>query len=461
LSNLVLLVEDEALLARNIKTYLERREYEVAIAGTLRQGRQLYDELKPDAMLIDQNLPDGSGMDLIRRIRKTDRDTKLVMVTAHGSIETAVEAMKCGADDFLTKPVGLDVIALLLEKLVAKTQLESSLSYFKIKEERRSGLDRILGECPPIGQLKERIRMILAAEHAACSKRGLPPVLILGETGTGKELIARALHFDGVRREHPFVEVNCAALPEQLVESELFGHERGAFTDARERKAGLFQAADGGTLFLDEVGELTLAAQAKVLKAIEERMIRPVGGLRDRRVDVRVVAATNASLEEKVRQNEFRSDLFYRLNTITVHSPPLRQRGADILVLARTFLKEFGARYGRAELALTTGAERALLDHSWPGNVRELRNVIEQACMLTTGDSIAAGDLSLREPAPIRAADGAPAPSQGATLGEVERDLITDALRRTHGNVSQAARTLGVSRDTLRYRMEKYDLRPL
>jgi len=459
LSSLILLVEDEALLARNIKTYLERREYEVEIAGTLRQARQLYDELKPDAMLIDQNLPDGSGMDLIRRIRKTDRDTKLVMVTAHGSIETAVEAMKCGADDFLTKPVGLDVIALLLEKLVAKTQLESSLSYFRTKEERRSGLDRILGDCPAIRQLKERIGMILAAERAACGKQGLPPVLILGETGTGKELIARALHFDGARRERPFVEVNCAALPEQLVESELFGHERGAFTDARERKAGLFQAADGGTLFLDEVGELTLAAQAKVLKAIEERVVRPVGGLRDRRVDVRVVAATNASLEDKVRQNEFRSDLFYRLNAITVYSPPLRQRGTDILMLARALLKEFGARYSRGELQLTAGAEQALIDHSWPGNVRELRNVIEQACMLTTDSRIEADDLSLREPAPIRPADGAPAPLQGTTLGEIERELIASALQRTHGNVTQASRALGVSRDTLRYRMEKFGIR--
>jgi two-component system response regulator AtoC len=458
LRSLVLIVEDEALLARNVKTYLERREYEVAVTGTVRGALSLYAELQPDAILIDQNLPDGLGMDLIRKIRSSDRTTKLVMVTAHGSVETAVEAMKCGADDYLTKPVSLHEIALLLEKLVAQTRLESSLSYFRTKEQRRSGLDRILGNSAAIQEVKARIGMILDAERAASGKAPGPPVLILGETGTGKELVARALHFDGPRRDRPFVEVNCAALPEQLVESELFGHERGAFTDARERKIGLFQAADGGTLFLDEVGELTLQAQAKLLKAIEDRVIRPVGGLRDRRVDVRVVAATNASLEDKVRQNEFRSDLFYRLNTISISSPPLRSRGADVLLLADTFLIEFRSRYGRGDLEFSKTAKAALLDHSWPGNVRELRNVIEQACLLTAGNSVQSSDLSLREPALIQSADGS-APAHNATLTDVERELITNALRQAHGNVTLAARALGVSRDTLRYRMDKYALR--
>jgi transcriptional regulator with PAS, ATPase and Fis domain len=271
-------------------------------------------------------------------------------------------------------------------------------------------------------------------------------------------LIARALHFDGPRRDRAFVEVNCAALPQQLVESELFGHERGAFTDARERKIGLFQAADGGTLFLDEVGELPLQTQTKLLRTLEERTIRPVGGLRDRRIDVRVVAATNASLDDKIGQGEFRSDLYYRLNTLVVTSPPLRSRGSDILTLANAFLAQYRGHYGRSDAELADDAKAALLAHSWPGNVRELRNVMEQACLIFTGRVIHATDLSLREAAPIRSADGI-APIQGTTLDDVERELIANALRQTSGNVTLAARQLGVSRDTLRYRIEKYALR--
>jgi len=458
MARLVLIVEDEVLLARNVKTYLERRDYKVAVADTVRAAHSLYEELQPDAMLIDQNLPDGVGMDLIRKIRGGDRTTKLVMITAHGNVEMAVEAMKAGADDYLTKPVGLDEIALLLEKLFAQTQLENSLSYFRVKEERRSGIERILGNSPVVQALKTRLGLILDAERAASGTASGPPVLILGETGTGKELIARALHFDGPRRGRPFVEVNCAALPEQLVESELFGHERGAFTDALERKIGLFQAADTGTLFLDEVGELPLQTQTKLLRTLEERTIRPVGGLRDRRVDVRVVAATNASLDDKIKQGEFRSDLFYRLNTIVVTSPPLRDRGADILTLANAFLAEYSSHYGRGDTELADDANAALLRHSWPGNVRELRNVMEQACLIFTGRIIYAADLSLREAAPISSADGV-VPIQGATLNDLERELITNALRQTNGNVTLAARQLGVSRDTLRYRIEKYALR--
>jgi two-component system, NtrC family, response regulator AtoC len=373
-------------------------------------------------------------------------------------VEMAVEAMKAGADDYLVKPVSLEEIAVVLEKLFAQTKIEQSLSYFQTKEKRRSGIDLILGDSPVIETLKSRLGMILDAERAAPGAPERPTVLILGETGTGKELIARALHFDGPRRDLPFVEVNCAALPEQLVESELFGHERGAFTDARERKIGLFQAADGGTLFLDEIGELPLLTQAKLLRTLEERTIRPVGGLRDLRINARVIAATNTLFEDKIRQGEFRKDLYYRLNTLVIDSPPLRSRGNDILTLANVFLAEFRGRYGRTELALGDDATAALLAHSWPGNVRELRNIMEQACLLTVGRYIRSSDLSLREPAPIQLVETA-VPIQGGTLNEIERDLISSALGQVNGNVTLAARQLGVSRDTLRYRMEKYGIR--
>jgi DNA-binding NtrC family response regulator len=323
--------------------------------------------------------------------------------------------------------------------------------------------------------MKHRIRVLLAAERAA-HPDGVepgPPVLILGETGTGKELIARALHFDGPRANQPFIAINCSALPEQLVESELFGHERGAFTGASEKKVGLFQAADGGTLFLDEVGELPLAQQAKLLKAIEDKSIRPVGSVRDRGINVRFIAATNAALEERSRQGEFRSDLLYRLNTITIDVPALRQRGDDIIHLAESFIAQCERRYGRARLTLTPCARAALVRHSWPGNVRELRNVIEQACLMCPRDTIEEADLNLRElrplvpepPAPAAIAAGQARPDgkadvkpDPARLADVERALIIDSLRQQKGNVTLAARKLGVSRDTLRYRMDKYAL---
>ncbi|MBT9289824.1 sigma-54 interaction domain-containing protein [Prosthecodimorpha staleyi] len=308
--------------------------------------------------------------------------------------------------------------------------------------------------------MKQRIRFLIQAERSgdtAATQPGLP-VLILGETGTGKELVARALHFDGSRATQPFIEVNCATLPEQLVESELFGHERGAFTGAGDRKIGLFQAADGGTLFLDEVGELPPSQQAKLLKALEERVIRPVGGVRDRPINVRFVAATNAALEDRVRQGEFRSDLFYRLNTITLDVPPLRTRGDDVIPIAETFMAEFGRRYGRAGLRLSDGARRALLRHVWPGNIRELRNVIEQASLMRARDQIEDADLALREPAPLIAPAGRQ-PADAIGLVDAERTLIVEALRQQGGNVTLAARRLGVSRDTLRYRMDKFALR--
>lgn len=458
MAHLILIVEDEALLARNIKTYLERRGYDVVVADTIRVAAAKYDEQHPDAVLIDQNLPDGVGMELIRKIRTSDRVTRLVMMTAHGKIEMAVEAMKSGADDYLVKPVALDEIALLLEKLFTQSQLEQSLDYYRTREERRSGIARILGDAQAMQALKTRLGMIVDAELASPDASVRPPVLILGETGTGKELIARALHFDGPRKSKPFIEVNCAALPEQLVESELFGHERGSFTDAREKKVGLFQAAEGGTLFLDEVGELPLATQAKLLRTLEERTIRPVGAVRDRKIDVRIVAATNATLEDKVREGEFRRDLFYRLNTLLIQSPPLRARENDILMLADAFLGDFSGRYGRPDLRFTEEARAALLKHSWPGNVRELRNIVEQACLLTVGPRIKPADLNLREIEALQPVQGA-APVASGTLNDVERDLIVAALRAVGGNVTLAARKLGVSRDTLRYRMERYDLK--
>ncbi len=457
MSRSILVVEDEQLLARNIARYLERQQYEVAQAPTVARSIAAYEELRPDIVLVDHNLPDGTGIELIRHIRQRDLDTKIIMITAHGNVALAVTVMKAGADDYLTKPVSLEEVGLLVNRLLSRSQVEELLAYYRRREEQRSGLDRIIGASPPIVELKCHIARILEMESRQLSGPP-PPVLITGETGTGKELVARALHFDGRRREGPFVEINCAALPSQLIESELFGHERGAFTDAKERRTGLIQAADRGTLFLDEIGELPAASQAKVLKVLEDHSVRPVGSTRDRLVDVRFVAATNVSLEDRAGTGEFRSDLLYRLATIRLGMPPLRARGNDIILIAEHLLTENRRRYGRADLRFDACAIEALRGHSWPGNVRELRNVVEQATLLTIGEKVRAGDLSLREPPALNSPGDATA-TAGATLGSVEHDLIEHALQQAGGNVTLAAEALGITRDTLRYRMDKHKLR--
>jgi DNA-binding NtrC family response regulator len=313
--------------------------------------------------------------------------------------------------------------------------------------------------------LKQALRQLLEAE-AQLQDVDAPAVLVLGETGTGKELVARALHFNGPRRDKPFVELNCASIPAQLLESELFGYERGAFTDARERKLGLVETADGGTLFLDEIGDLDLALQAKLLKLLEERTVRRIGSLRDQRVNVRIVAATHRPVEALVREGRFRADLYFRLRVLQLHLPPLRERGADVLRLAQHFLALHAKRYGKAVPVLTAAAERALSEYSWPGNVRELRNVLEQAVLMNAGGAVEANQLALspglmeKPPAPA-APEGDPPPAGPQTLEELERRALLDALRQTGWNVSRAARMLGVSRDTLRYRIDKFGLSSL
>jgi two-component system, NtrC family, response regulator AtoC len=460
----VLIVEDEVLLARNMARFLGHRGMEVVTAATMSAGIAQYENVRPDIVLVDHNLPDGDGIALIRQIRKLDAGVKVVMITAHGSIALAVEAMKAGADDYLIKPIALEELAVLAEQLLARVQLEHSIAYYRRREKERSGLDRIVGVSPALVAMKQRIAQILTME--ARQKHGPPPpVLITGETGTGKELVARALHFDGPRRTAPFIEVNCAALPAHLVESELFGHERGAFTDAKERRAGLIQAAHTGTLFLDEIGEMPLPAQAKLLKVLEDHRVRPVGATRDREVDVRFVAATNISIEDRTRDGSFRPDLYYRLNSLTIEVPPLRERDGDPVLLAAHFLEDHCRRYGRTALQLVSAAEEKLRHHSWPGNVRELRNVLEQAALLTVGERIHAADLPLREPPPLVARDGGVGPDTAdttvtaETLAGAEAEMIAQALRRTNGNVSFAAQALGISRDTLRYRMDKHGMR--
>jgi len=451
----ILIVEDEATLARNIGLYLQRHGFETEIAGSAEEGLQRLDAFKPDAVLLDLRLPDMDGLTALARMRAAESRLLVILITAHGTVETAVEAMKAGAYDFLTKPVALSKLKLLLDKALGEQRRDGALSYYREREAQSAGLDKMLGESEAMRALRRKIAQVLDAERQLIDADA-PAALVTGETGTGKELVARALHFSGPRRDRPFVEINCTSIPAPLLESELFGHERGAFTDARERKLGLVETAAGGTLFLDEIGDMDPGLQAKLLKLLEEKTVRRLGSLRDQKVDVRIVAATHRPLDALVRDGKFRADLYFRLRVVELAVPPLRARGADVLLLARHFLDFHGRRYGRPGLRLSADAEARLIAHDWPGNVRELRNAIEQAVLLAPGEVIEAEQFNLRAaPAPAESAGTAP---PDLRLDRVERDLLLKALQATHWNVTRAAKLLGVSRDTLRYRMEKFSL---
>ncbi len=453
MNQVVLVVEDEAVLAKNMATYLERGGCVVRIASTAEAGIDLLASLNPDVVVLDFNLPGMDGMQALERIRAIDASTQVIMVTGHGSVELAVEAMKAGALDFLTKPVALSKLKMLIERASSDAQRSRTLDYYRQRDAAGVTLDTLLGDSPGMLRLKSTIRQLLEAE-SRLQDGDAPAVLVRGETGTGKELVARALHFTGPRRERPFVELNCAALPAQLLESELFGHERGAFTDARERKLGLVETAEGGTLFFDEVGDMELGLQAKLLKLLEERTVRRLGSVREQRVNVRIVAATHRPLDKLVAEGRFRADLYFRLRVVQLDLPPLRERGADIVALAKVFVAHHAARYGKPAPRLGQATTEMLSRHVWPGNVRELRNLLEQAVLLCRGDTL---DLP---PASLTGA-GAPIDSgEARTLVDVERDALLQTLEHTGWNVSRAARELGISRDTLRYRIDKHALRP-
>ncbi|MFO1199522.1 MAG: sigma-54 dependent transcriptional regulator [Burkholderiaceae bacterium] len=460
----VLLIEDEEVLARNIQLYLERYGFEVRLAHSAEAGLLALDDMRPDVVVLDFNLPGADGLDALARIRQRAPDAVVVMTTGHGSEQVAVDAMKRGAYDYLTKPVSLGKLKLVIERALQEVRREGELSYYRRREADENGLGALIGESEPMQRLRAMILRVVDAERAMADGVA-PAVLIQGETGTGKELVARALHLEGPRRDAPFVEINCATLPAQLLEAELFGYERGAFTDAKERKLGLIESAEGGTLFLDEVGEMDLGLQSKLLKLLEDRKVRRLGSVREQVVSVRILAATNRDLEAAVREGRFRSDLFFRLRILQVRTTPLRERGDDAVLLARHFLERMRQRYGKPRLAFSPQALAALRDHDWPGNVRELRNVVEQCAIMAHSDVIEPELLALsRFDAPASGAAHAPAGADDAgaitgTLPEIERRMLVKALEASRWNVTRAARELGISRDTLRYRIEKFGLR--
>lgn len=455
----VLIVDDERTLARAVKAFLAEAGYEAEVASDGEQAVELLPKLRPDVVFADVRLPGMSGIDLLRRIREFDPAIPVIIMTGYGTIEGAVEAVKLGAFDYMKKPVDLEELRLLADRARETALLKQELSYYRRRAANEVPFAGILGQSPAIRAVMDQVRQVAALNET-------PPVLITGETGTGKGLVARTLHSSGPRAGKPFIDVNCTALPASLMEAELFGYERGAFTDAKESKIGLFEAAEGGFLFLDEVGDLELSLQGKLLRAIEEHTVRRVGGIRDRKIDVRILAATNRDLEREVQRNNFRGDVYFRLAVILLHLPPLRERGEDALLLAEHFLQRFSAKYGKDVRRIDAGARDALLAYPWPGNVRELSHVIERAVLWSRESTLNVEHLSLTTPMRVEP-DGdrseAPPPASelpppGMDLSQWERSMIERAMRETGGNQTKAAQRLGITRDTLRYRLKKFGL---
>jgi len=442
----VLVVDDEQRQRDILQMILEAEGYATTAAGNGRQALQAAQAQAFDVVLTDLKMPDLSGIELLGEILKLQQAPLVILMTAHGTIDSAVDAMRKGAFDYLTKPLEKDELLMVLRRAVERTHLVRENRMLREQLRDRFRLDNIVGAH---GSMQDVFRVVHKVAASAST------VLIYGESGTGKELVARALHHESERRSRPFYAVNAAALPESILEAELFGHEKGAFTGADMRKVGLFEQASGSTLFLDEVGDLKRDLQVKLLRALQEREIMRVGGTERIRIDVRIVAATNQDLDRAVREGRFREDLYYRLNVIPIALPPLRDRRTDIPLLVEHFVAKYAASPARG---VSEEALKTLAAYDWPGNVRELESVVERALLLGEGDLIVPADL----PATVRAGSGAPRaamdldiPDSGINLDELERSLILKALAKAGGNVSRAARLLGLSRRTLQYRMEK------
>jgi DNA-binding NtrC family response regulator len=449
----VLIIDDEKLIRWSISERLGKEGLQTTEAGDGASGLEALNREPFDLVLLDLKLPDTDGMTLLKELQSRAPDLPVVMITASSSIDTAVEAMKLGAHDYLAKPFNLDELVLSVRRVLETTALRRDAGERLREAKSRHGMGKVIGASKPMKEVVALARKVARSETAT--------VLLRGESGTGKDVLARAIHYESNRAAAPFMNITCTALPDTLLESELFGHERGAFTDAKNQKKGLFELADGGTLFLDEIGDMSPSLQAKLLRVLEEKKFRRVGGTEDVKIDVRVIAATNRDLEKAIQEHTFREDLFYRLNIIPIDLPPLRERPEDIPALVGHFLEHYSREFKRPFKSVTPEAMARLKSHAWPGNVRELRNALERACLLAAGEVIDEKDLLLGRPAAAAAASsGEPftLPAGGLVLEELEKSLVTQALERSGGNQTKAATLLGISRDQLRYRMEKHGL---
>ncbi|MBW2267400.1 MAG: sigma-54-dependent Fis family transcriptional regulator [Deltaproteobacteria bacterium] len=453
----ILLVEDEKAIQLALSGLLRRQGYEVEVAGSGDVAIAALRDAAFDLVLTDLALGRGaSGMDVLRTAKQLRPETAVVMITAHGSERVAVEAMKGGAEDYVPKPFDNDEIRLVVHRALERTRLQRENRLLLEQVKRQFGFEKLIGTGPAMRRIFETLQKVAETDLT---------VLVRGESGTGKELVAQALHERSQRGNRPFVAVNCAAISRELVESELFGHEKGAFTGADARRQGRFEAADGGTIFLDEIGDMPVETQAKVLRVLQERSFERVGGNQPLRVDVRVIAATHRNLEAEVEAGRFREDLYYRVKVVEVELPPLRERREDIPALALRFLEEVTERLGRDKKCIAEDAMAMLVRHSWPGNVRELQNVIEQAAVLAPRADIEVGDLNLPDTRPTSAGTlsevaGLPfSDAKKLTVESFERGYLLAALRKHEGNISRTAEAIGMVRQSLQQKIRELDLR--
>jgi DNA-binding NtrC family response regulator len=445
----ILVVDDEQLIRWSLNERLTHEGYKVVEADTAKSALERHAE-GVDLVILDYKLPDGDGISVLKTIKENDPDTLVILLTAHSSVDMAVDAMKHGAYHYANKPFNLDEIALLVEKALETTRLRREVRALRASQAQPYGIDHIIGTSRAMSDVKALLQKVAASPAST--------VLLTGESGTGKDLAAKVLHYSSDRAARPFMNITCSALPEQILESELFGHERGAFTDARQQKRGLLESADGGTVFLDEIGEMAPALQAKLLRFLEEKTFKRVGGVADIRVDVRVVAATNRKLDDEVKKGRFREDLFYRLNVLPILLPPLRARAEDIPALVNYFVDSYNTEFRKRVKGLTADAMKRLQAYGWPGNIRELRNAVERAMLLVEGDSLTADQFPVASGGAPALTVGVELPAAGVDLEQLERSLVVQALERSGWNQTRAAALLGLNRDQIRYRIEKFKL---
>ena len=468
----ILVVDDERLVRWSLRQKCEEWGYGVIEAAGGEPGLRLAQQESPDLILLDVRLPDLNGIQVLEQLKKNGDARAVIMITADPQLEDVKNALKLGAYDFVGKPLDFEELRVTIRNALEATRLRGEVQTLRGEVRRRTGYHEVIGVSPKMTELMSFVRKVAESEATT--------ILIQGESGTGKDLIAKAIHYESNRRDKPFVPINCSAIPETLMEAELFGHERGAFTDAKQMKKGLFETADGGTLFLDEIGELSPLLQAKLLRVLEDQVIRRVGGVRDMQVDVRVIAASNRDLERAVREETFRQDLYYRLAVIAIFIPALRERTEDILPLVEFFIERYNQKFKKSVRGITPDTRRLLLSHNWPGNVRELKNSIERAMILedepmvrprylpfALGEAARSGLTAFEHSSPP--GDGSRQlpngrtlprlyiPEEGTSLEEMERAMVELAMRQANGNQTHAARLLDISRDTLRYKLKKFD----
>src|SRR5499433_469567 len=470
----ILIVDDERLVRWSLRQKCEEWGYHVVEAEAGEPGLKIAQHESPDLVLLDVRMPDLSGLEVLDQLKKNGDARAVIMITADPQLDDVKAALKLGAYDFVGKPLDFDELHVTIKNALETNRLRTEVQSLRGEVHRRAGYHNVVGVSGKMTELMNFVRKVAASEATT--------ILIQGESGTGKDLIAKAIHYHSSRAERPFVAINCSAIPETLIEAELFGHEKGAFTDAKQMKKGLFEMADGGTLFLDEIGELSPLLQAKLLRVLEDQVIRRVGGVRDMQVDVRVVAASNRDLEKAVREGHFRQDLYYRLAIIAIFIPPLRERTEDILPLVDFFIDWYNRKFKKSVRGISPDTRRLLLAHNWPGNVRELKNSIERAMILEDEPILrpvylpfavghaARGGLTAFEASSAPAADGGKQlpsgrvlprlyiPEEGTSLEEVERAMVELAMRQANNNQTQAARLLNISRDALRYKLKKFEL---